>query len=156
MAWDDGLSCDGSRILIVRCGISYLNILGAAAECGTIPATARRLGVGETTLRTCISAHHLGHWFQERLEPRCPTKITRRRLLYWLRQNMTRRDIAVELGCTYEHLNVMLRRYGLHLGMPNRGAAAWRARRGQVGPAVVGLKSEGRFLWADGCNLSAV
>lgn len=85
MAWDDGLSADGSRILIVRCGISYLDILGAAAECGTIPATARRLGVGETTLRTCVESYRLGHWFRQREEPRCPTKLTRRRLLYWRR-----------------------------------------------------------------------
>lgn len=149
MAWDDGLSSDGSRILIVRCGISYLDILGAAESCRTIPATARRLGVGETTLRTCVAAYHLGHWFQERLEPRCPTKLTRRRLLYWIRQNMTRRDMAAELGCSYEHLSVMIRRHGLQGLLPNRGTAAWRARRGQVGRDLVGVRVLRRHQWGE-------
>ena len=155
MAWDDGIASDGSRILMPRCGISYLDLLGAAGECRTILATARRLGVGETTLRTCVEAYRLGHWFQGRQEPRCPSKLTRRRLLYWIRQGMTRHDIALELGCSYGHLSVMIRRHGLQGLLPNRGAAAWRARRGQVGPDAVGVMTSSR-AWEDALSFSSL
>jgi hypothetical protein len=146
MAWDDGLSPDGSRILMPVCGISYLDVLKAASECLTLVATARRLGVGESTLRSCVTLYRLGHWFLEPSGPRCPSKVTRRRLLYWLRQGMTRRDVSAAIGCSYGHLNKMIRHHGLLGGLPNRGAASWAARRGQSGPDSVGLVGPA-FFW---------
>lgn len=128
LTWSDGLAPDGSRLLIPRCGISYRDIIAAAEMCATIPAASVRLGVGETTLRTCVETYRLQHWFSPRDAPKCPTKLTRRRLLYWLRQGMTRQDIAKEIGVSYAHLNVMIRRH--QIGTLNRGAASWLARRG--------------------------
>ncbi len=128
MGWDDGIGEDGTRILLPRCGITYRQIVDAAAEKKTLPATAKRLGVGETTLRSCVLLYGLSHYFEGRAEPRCPTKLTRRRLSYWLGQGMTRRDIAEILGCSYWHLSVMIRRHQLET--MNRGRASWVARRG--------------------------
>lgn len=113
MGWDDGIGEDGTRILLPRCGITYKQIIDAAAEKKTLSATAKRLGVGETTLRSCVLIYGLSHCFEASVGPRCPTKLTRRRLTYWLRQGMTRRDIAEALGCSYTHLNVMIRRHNL-------------------------------------------
>jgi transposase len=124
------ISPDGSRLLLPVCGISYFNIIHAACECSTIVATAKRLGVGESTLQQCITKHHLSHWFTTPEGPRNPSKLTHRRLLYWSRQGMTRRDIAAEIGCSYDHLNKHLRRHGLTESLPNKGAASWLARRG--------------------------
>lgn len=148
MNWNDGLGHDGTRILLPVCGITYGNIRDAAYEHKTIPATARRLGVGETTLRRCVADYGMSHYFEERQEPRCPTKITPRRLSYWLRQGMTRKDMAEAMGVSYCHLNSVIRRQGLHTQLPNRGAAAWLARRGYAGADSVGKTPEGRFAWA--------
>jgi len=128
MGWNDGLGHDGTRILLPGCGITFKNIVDAAVDHKTIPAAAKRLGVGESTLRRCVLAYRLSHYFEARKEPKCPTKLTRRRLLYWLGQGMTRRDIAAELEVSYTHLNAMIRRYGIQT--MNRGEAAWVARRG--------------------------
>jgi hypothetical protein len=142
------IASDGTRLLLPVCGISYKNIVDAACECGTLAATAKRLGVGETTLRRVVADYYLGHWFTAPQEPRCPSKLTRRRLKWWLRQNMTRKDVAAAIGCSYAHLNTMLRRHRLTESLPNRGTASWVARTGVRVPKSEGLKEEGRFLWA--------
>ena len=130
------------------CGITYRQVVDAAWECRTFPDAAARLGVGETTLRRCAAEHGLSPHFEDRSGTRCPTRLTKRRLSYWLRQGMTRKDIAEALGVSYCHLNVMIRRHGFQASLPNRGEASWAARRGAAGAESIGLKEEGRFLWA--------
>ena len=104
--WGDGLGHDNTRIIMPKCGITWGDLWRTKAEVVSARQAAKRLGVDYQSLLDALKRSMLTGFFGDGRKQRTrrpeQTKITRRKIIYYAKHGMTRRDAAAEIGVTHD------------------------------------------------------
>lgn len=117
---------------MIIANLTYSDIISVACEGhATFDAAAKRLGVTPQALRRVLKARGMRHWLP-RGQPVKSSSVDLRELESLGRDGYTIKDAAYLMGISYPHALRLVRRH-CRSAFPNRGAGAWKARRGYVG-----------------------
>jgi transposase len=120
---------DGSRVLMPKCGVSYLDFVSVAGM--NQRAAAKRLGVSERNFGDVVRRLGLQHWFPDtRPRSRC---ISREDIIKVAGEGWTRRDAAHILGVSYGYLRNLIEEWKLQGYFISKAESA---RVAQVGYAA--------------------
>jgi transposase len=123
------IASDGSRVLMPKCGVSYLDFVSVAGM--NQRAAAKRLGVSERNFGDVVRRLGMSHWYPDtRPRSRC---ISRDDIIKVAGEGWTRRDAAHILGVSYGYLRNLIEEWKLQSYFISKAQAA---RVAQVGYAA--------------------
>jgi transposase len=120
---------DGSRVLMPKCGVSYLDFVSVAGM--NQRAAAKRLGVSERNFGDVVRRLGMSHWYPDtRPRSRC---ISSEDIIKVAGEGWTRRDAAHILGISPGYLRNLIEEWKLQEYFISKAEAA---RVAQVGYAA--------------------
>lgn len=132
--WNVGLGHDNTRIIMPKCGITWGDIWRIKTEVVSARQAAKRLGVDYQSLLDALDRAGLAGFFGDGRKQRTvrpeQTKITRRKIIYYARHGMTKRDAAAEIGVSADWFSRRVTAEGLGYLYPTRGKSGSITRRG--------------------------
>lgn len=125
----NSLGHDNSRLILPRCGITWLDLWSVKAKAMSARHAAQLLGVDYDSLLDGLKREQLDGFFPDRRPRGAKPKVSRRQLQYYARQGMAKMDVAAELNIDYSWLCKRIKTEKL-TGFPCRGEAIKIARKG--------------------------
>jgi hypothetical protein len=111
------------------CGISYNDVVEAAATQPNKKKAAERLGINEKYFYLTIKRLNMGHLFKASRSPkrRC---ISKEDIVKVAGEGYPMKDAAFLLGISYSYLRLLATEWGVKGLFMSKGRAGWVTRRG--------------------------